>query len=294
VLFASGALAQTQRSPAPGSTLDRIKQSGRIRLGYRADAPPFSFRDSSGNAAGFTVALCEKITDAVKTEAGVGRLQIEWVPVTVNNRFQAVQQGQVDLLCGAETETLTRRQEVSFSLPVFPGGIGALLSSSANPRLVDILSGKIQTAPVWRASAGQLLSAQTFSVIGGTTAEPWLAEKMKEFTLTASIAPVKSYEEGVQRVLEHKTNVFFGDRAILLDAVRRNSSGQNLKVLDRFFTYEPLALALSRGDDAFRFVVDRTLSRFYGSMEFRELYRKWFGQSGPEVQTFYRWNSRPE
>jgi polar amino acid transport system substrate-binding protein len=33
----------------------------------------------------------------------------------------------VDLLCSAETEALSRRKEVSFSLPIYPSGIGALL-----------------------------------------------------------------------------------------------------------------------------------------------------------------------
>ena len=110
-------------------TLDRIRQSGKLMLGYRADAQPFSYRDDSGNAAGYSVALCQAIADGLKADLGLANLSIEWVPVTIDDRFSAVQQGKVDLLCGAETETLSRRKEVAFSLPIYPSGIGALLAA---------------------------------------------------------------------------------------------------------------------------------------------------------------------
>src|SRR5215469_5144765 len=47
-------------------TLDQIKKSGEIRLGYRTDAPPLSFNDTAGQAAGYSVELCKRIAAAVK------------------------------------------------------------------------------------------------------------------------------------------------------------------------------------------------------------------------------------
>ena len=70
---------------------------------------------------------------------------------------------------------------------------------------------------------------------------------MQEFKLAAKVVPVDGYEAGVQRVLDRKADVFFGDRAILLDAAARSPSAGDLLVLDRLFTYEPLALALRAG-----------------------------------------------
>jgi putrescine:ornithine antiporter len=283
-----------QRTPAPTTTLDRIKAAGTIRLGYRADAQPFAFRDGSGNAAGYSVALCLKVVDAVKTQLSLSTLSAEWVAVTVADRFTAVQQGQVDLLCGAETVTLARRQDVAFSLPIFPGGIGALLRKDSPARLREVLAGRPPSNPVWRGSAGQLLQTQTFSVVTGTTAEPWLAGKLNEFKLTAKVAPVDGYEAGVQGVLDRKAHVFFGDRAILLDAAARHPSASTLMVLDRLFTYEPVALVLARGDEDFRLVVDRALSGFYASAEFPALYVQWFGEPDDAALTFFRWNALPE
>ena len=55
----------------------------KIELGFRADARPFSYKDESGKAAGYSIALCEKIADDVKTELGLPSLTVDWVPVTL-------------------------------------------------------------------------------------------------------------------------------------------------------------------------------------------------------------------
>ena len=185
-------------------TLDRIRQSGKVMFGYRADAQPFSYRDDSGNAAGYSVALCQAIADGLKTDLGLANLSVEWVPVTIDDRFSAVQQGKVDLLCGAETETLSRRKEVSFSLPIYPSGIGALLAADTPPELQEILErGSPPTKPIWRGSpARTLLEAQTFSVVANTRAVDWLRERADAFDIDAKIVPVDSYDAGVQRLID--------------------------------------------------------------------------------------------
>jgi putrescine:ornithine antiporter len=295
VCLAIAAPAAAQKSGAAASpTLTRVKQSGRIRFGYQPDARPFSYRDQSGNAAGFSVELCKKVADAVKAELGVPTLNVEWVAVGAADRFTAVSTGKIEAFCGADSDTWGRRAEVAFSLPVFPGGIGALLRKDAPERLSEILNQKPPASPTWRASAGQLVQTQTFSVIKGTTAEPWLGGKLSEFKLSSKVAPVTSYDAGIAAVLERRASVLFADRAVLLDAVAHNSSGSKLEVLDRLFTYEAFALPLPRGDEAFRTLVDHTLSRLYPTAEFRTLYMQSFGEPTADVVTFYRWNTRPE
>ena len=293
VVIAAPAVAQTSGAAA-SPTLTRIKQSGRIKFGYQADARPFSYRDQSGNASGFTVALCKTVAGAIKDELALPNLNIEWVAVGPADRFSAVSTGKVDAFCGADTDTWSRRQEVAFSIPVFPGGIGALLRKDAPARLTEILNQKPPSSPTWRASAGQLIQTQTFAVIGGTTAQTWLGGKLNEFKLSSKVVPVTSYDAGVMAVLDRQANVFFGDRAVLLDAIARNTSGSKLEVLDRLFTYEAFALPLPRGDEAMRALVDRTLSRLYPTAEFRTLYTQSFGEPTADVVTFYRWNTRPE
>jgi putrescine:ornithine antiporter len=279
--------------PASAATLDRIQQTGKLTLGYRADARPFAYKDESGNAAGFAVGLCQQVADKLKSDQGLSTLTVEWVPVTVEEELQAVRDGKVDLLCGA-AETLTSRKDVDFSVPVFPGGIGALVRASAPVGLREVLSGRPPSGPLWRGYPAQLIEKQTLSVVSGTPSEKWLADSLDKLQLTAKVEPVKNYEEGIQRVLDGSSNVFFADRSILLDAARRGPSASDLTVLKRQFTYAPIALALERNDADFRLVVDRALSQLFGSQEFHDLYVKWFGQPNESVDTFFKLSTLPE
>jgi ABC-type amino acid transport substrate-binding protein len=296
IALLAAALPVTGATSASAGTLDRIKETGKITLGYQTDAQPFSYRDQSGTAAGYSAALCQKIADQVKVELGLSTLTVDWTPVTLADRFGAVQQGKIDLQCGADTVTLARRKQVAFSIPIFPSGIGALLRADASVALRQILAeGQPPSHPVWRGSpARTLLEEKTFSVVTGTTAVSWLAGRLDAFEISAIVAPVESYDAGIRRVLDRGSNVFFGDRALLLEAAKRSPSSSDLIVLDRLFTNEPLALALARNDDDFRLVVDRTLSQLFASKDFDGLYAKWFGEPDENALSFFRMSALPE
>ena len=106
-LLATGAQAQT---------LERVRETGTFKIGYREDAAPFSFRDTLGEPAGYSVQLCRLIAAQVKQALGLDKISIEYVPVGTEDRFQAVQDGHIDILCSADTVTLSRRELVDFSL----------------------------------------------------------------------------------------------------------------------------------------------------------------------------------
>ena len=279
---------------ASADTLDRVRQTGKLTLGFRADARPFSFQDGSGKPAGYSVELCRKVAEEVKAEVGLPGLTEEWVSVTLEGRFRALQEGQVDLLCGADSETLARRKDVAFSIPIFPSGIGAVLRIDAPAGLREVLSGEPPSGPTWRGSPARVLEKKTISVVKGTTSESWLAAQFDKLQIPASVAPVDGYEAGIKRVLDRSSDVFFGDRPILLDAAIGNPSGSYLVVLDRLFTSEPLALTLARDDEDFRLVVDRALSRLFRSSEFHDVYMKWFGEPDESALTFFRQTALPE
>lgn len=286
-----GAAAPAGAAP----TLSRVRQAGVIKLGYVPDARPFSYEDEAGKPAGYSVALCEKIAAAVGAKLGMPKLRTEFVPVSLEARFDAVKQGRVDLLCGADSVTLSRREKVSFSIPVFPGGVGALMRKDAPSRMRKILAGEPEPyRPRWRASLGQILEKRVFAVRPGTTTEAWLKSKIDEFDIIATIDPVEDYDQGVDRVLARRDDVLFGDRAILLDAARTSPAAGELLVLDRRFTYEALALALQRTDEDFRLLVDRTLSELYRSDEIKAVYSPYFGEPDSEAQRFFRTSALPE
>ena len=187
-------MAGTARS----DTLDRIKSEHRIRLGYRVDAEPFSYRDASGKPAGYAVVLCERIAQAVKTDLGLEQLDVELTPVETSHPFDPQNPARLDLFCGAVV-SLERRESFSFSIPIFPSGVAALLRSDSPERLKAILEGKqLPIRPQLRVSLGQILEKRVLSAQQNTMAERWLVEKRDELKLDTEVFPVKSYDEGVR------------------------------------------------------------------------------------------------
>jgi polar amino acid transport system substrate-binding protein len=217
------------------------------------------------------------------------------VLVSLESRFSDLRDGKVDLLCGADTVTLKRREEVSFSIPVLPGGIGALVRSDSPATLQTVLEGRpLPGFVVWRGYPAQILHRKTFSAVAGSTAEPWLTERIATLGIPSKAVPVGTYDEGVASVLDRSSDVLFGDRAILLEAAAKNAAAGDLKVLDRHFTFESIALGVPRGDDDFRLLVDRTLNALYPTEAFAEIWEATFGEPDDRALLFFRANILPE
>jgi polar amino acid transport system substrate-binding protein len=283
-------------APASAQTLDRVKASSVLKLGYDPDARPFSFDGGQGQPDGYAIALCNKIADSLKAQMQLQKLDVEWISLTGDAKLQAVQSGAADIVCGAAPVTLTRRQQVSFSIAIFPSGTGALMSSSAPLALREVLQyGEPSSRPVWRGSpARTILEHKTFSSIAGTTSEGWLSDKIKTFQLAATATPVANYQQGIERVLDGSSAVLFGDMPLLMDAAARSDNSGNLIVLQRYFTFEPLGLELARGDEDFRLAVDRALSQTYAAQDFPALFTTWFGPPDIATVTFFQQTALPE
>lgn len=286
--FAVALLSSLAAAGVSAATLDRVRETGVVRLGYLEGARPFSYRDESGKPAGYAVALCEKIAVDLQRKLGLQALKSEFVVVAAETRFDAVKEGKVDLLCGGGTPTLKLRESVSFSIPVFPGGVGALIRKDAPSRLRTILAGEPQPfEPRWRASLGQIMQKRTFAVVAGSRAAVWLEHAIDDFDLTATIDPIESFDLGVDRVAARRADVMFADREILLDAVRRSPAAKDLEVIERKFTFEPLAFALQRGDEDFRLFVDGALSRLYRTTWLSDVYVPVFGKADDDTLRFF-------
>jgi polar amino acid transport system substrate-binding protein len=289
VLLTFVAIGCAATLPASAATLDRIKESGRIKLGYLVDASPFTSRNQAGDVEGYGAALCGQVAEQIKTQLSLTNLTVDWVPVMGDDRLREVQQGNVDLMCAPAAATLSRRQEVSFSIPVFPAGVRAVLRADAPQALRDALSETPNTKPVWRGSpAAKVLEKTKFVVVSGTTTEEWLARGLRKFQLEATVVTVPDYRTALQQLQDRKADVFFGDRAVVLGALDPTAR-KNFLILDRMLTHEPVALAMARGDEDFHLLVDRALSQTYASSSFGDLYRKWIGDYDQGTRTFFQW-----
>ncbi|HKE45967.1 MAG TPA: putrescine-ornithine antiporter, partial [Steroidobacteraceae bacterium] len=288
-LFFCAAFA-TQRASA--ATLDHIKETGHIRLGYLAEARPFTFKSEAG-ADGYGVALCKVIAESVKTQLSLSDLTVDWVPITGENALREVRAGNVDVLCTPVSAALTRRQDAAFSIPVFPGGLRAVVRADTAAQLRQALGDHPTAKPVWRGSpAAKVLGQQTFATVEGSTAEKWLTSALTTLQIDAKTVTVPDYKTAIEQLRAGKVDVVFGDRSVLVGAMEGNTA--DFVVTDRLFTREPYALALPRNDDDFRLLVDRSLSQLYPTNGFRDLYKKWFDNYDDDTRIFFLWNSPPQ
>jgi polar amino acid transport system substrate-binding protein len=280
--------------PAASQTLDRIREAGRITFGYVAHARPFVYRNEAGEAEGYAIDLCKQIAAEVKSKLALPALDVEWVPLGIDARTSQVREGGVDVMCTPAVPTLARRREVAFSLPVFPGGNRAVIRRDTPTSLREALQGTPSTEPVWRGSpAAKVLQRTIFAVVSGTTSEGWLKARAELLQVNAEILEVLDYRSGLEKLLDHRVDVLFGDRAVILGEMSE-AAHQRLMVVDRQFTHELYALPIPRNDDDFRLVVDAALSRLYASDGFGELYAEWFKEFNDQTRTFFLWNTFPE
>ena len=85
--------------------LKRIKAAKAVAVAYRSDASPFSFADESKQPLGFSIDLCRRVVAHIAQQLGVDGMQIKWVPVTTQDRMEAVEKGRADMECGSTTVT---------------------------------------------------------------------------------------------------------------------------------------------------------------------------------------------
>jgi len=246
---------------ADGGALSTIQKNGVIRLGHLRDAPPFSFADDKG-PQGYSVELCKHVARSIQRQLNLTSLRIEWVPLTLQERIPAVRDHRVDIECGTTTWTLSRQQEVDFSLMTFVDGATVLVRSASDMlRLADLQGKKVAVVPT-TTTAGALQAA------------------MKGRMLNFAVVTVSSPEEGIAKLQQGAVDGYASDRLVLIGQGLASKAGSNLRVLDEDFSVEPYALVLARGDPDFRLAIDRSLATLYRSGEIETIFNRWLGPLG--------------
>lgn len=283
-------VAAVQPSAVAGPVLDRILAEKTIRLGVRTDAPPFA-SVVDGRPQGFTVDLCGLIAGAILATSKIEELNGTFIPVDTGDRFSALTEGKIDVLCGATTATLKRRETVSFTIPVFSTGVGAVVAKAAPPLVTEVLvTGG--PAALSKAAVTEALAGKTVGVRTNTTAAAWLERGPLSKIEGLKVTQIGDHADGVAGVKDGSLSAYFADKAILM-AVAAGSE-DTLAISRATFTYEPYALAIPRGDEDLRLVLDRALSFLYRRGAILDIYQRHFGKPTPEVALFYGLVSLPE
>src|SRR5439155_24193022 len=98
LLVALLCVAGVSATPAQESpTLRKIREPGMISIGYRESSVPFSSLDPAQRPVGYSMAICDRIVDAVRQRLGLADLERRLVPVSSATRIPLVTNGTVDL-----------------------------------------------------------------------------------------------------------------------------------------------------------------------------------------------------
>lgn len=269
--------------PASGQearlTLDKIKATGAIAIGYRENSLPFAFLDKDKKPAGYSVDLCLRIATAVQQRLGLKDLKVNWVPVTPSSRIPELVRGSIDLECGSTTITFSRMEQVDFSFLTFVDGGSLLATATSKVTSVSDLGGK------------------RVAVIPGTTTERALAAAMQKSLVNARVVEVSDHAEGLAALENGTADAYASDRVLLAGLLAKAKEPDKLVLSNQLFSYEPYALMIRRGDTAFRVEVNRALASLYRTGEIVPIYEKWFGpfaRAGTLIQALYLLQSLPE
>lgn len=275
VLPTSNLLAQKTEG-----TLEKIARTGEFLIGYRTDSSPLSFEDDKGQPSGYSVALCRLIAAGVKAHLGEIEIQTKFIPLTSDERISAVVNGKVDIECGSTTITLSRQEQVAFSLPTFVTG-GSVVSLAGSG--IQGLSG---------------LSGKKIGVAKDTTTVEQLRSYLDQHAIDAEIVIVDDRIEGWNRLNEGDIAALASDQIVLIGLIMESPNPRRYSLDSEIFSYEPYGFVLRRNDADFRLVVDRALAQLYRSGGHADIFYKWIGRIGisvpPILAAMYQLNEIPE
>jgi ABC-type amino acid transport substrate-binding protein len=263
MLLVLAALLSSASAMAQG-TLDRIRERGELRIGYRADARPLSFEEN-GAPAGYSVDLCKRIAAGIGEQLSMPAMKATYVKVTVDNRFDALVRGDIDIECGATSITLQRLERVDFTLMTFVTG-GTFLSKADS-----------------RVGSAADLAGKRVAVPRGTSTATALQSYLRENSIDARVVMVDDRDSGMSRLQRGDVDAVAGDQIVLLGnalAALEADKNANFSFADELFSYEPYAFMVRRDDADFRLAVNRELAEMFRDGDQAPIYQNWVGSNG--------------
>jgi general L-amino acid transport system substrate-binding protein len=225
--LAIGAIATPAHA---GKTLDAIKARGQVICGVHTGLPGFSQADSKGQWSGLDVDICRAIAAAVLGDGN----KVKWVPLNAQQRFTALQSGEIDILSRNTTWTLTR--DASLGLE-FTG--------------TTYYDGQAFMVPAkMKVTSAKQLKGATVCVQSGTTTEKNLTDFSRANKLDMKPVVFEKLEAAEGAYFSGRCSAYTTDASQL--ASTRNTGAKNPAdhvILPELISKEPLGPSVRRGDD---------------------------------------------
>ncbi len=232
------------------STLDKIIASGELRHGFEAGYMPFEMTDKNGDFIGFDIDMGKKMAEA---------MGVKWVPVNTawDGIIPSLMTDKFDIIMSGMTVTQERNLKISFADPYIVIGQAIIVNSA--------LKGTINSY--------KDLNDPKYTVISklGTTGE----QAVKGMIPKATYKAFETESEGAMEVLNGNADAFVYDLPFAeLFMTQRGGSG-SIFILNKPFTYEPLAWAINKGDPDLLNWLNNFMKQIKNDGTYDAIYDKW-------------------
>jgi general L-amino acid transport system substrate-binding protein len=230
LLAASGWIQPAAAQGSGSTTLDAVKARGQVLCGIAGQVPGFSLPDSQGVMRGIDADSCRAVTAAALGDAG----KVKFVATTTQNRFTALQSGEVDMLSRSTTWTLGREGNLGleFAWVNYYDGTGFLVKKSSGVK------------------AAKEMDGATICVQPGTSTELAIADFYRLNNMKWTPILIADLSEIQNAFLSGRCDAYSTDASAL--ATFRFSQGpkaDELQLLPDIISKEPLGVMVRKGDD---------------------------------------------
>jgi glutamate/aspartate transport system substrate-binding protein len=239
-------------------TLAQIKRTHTVRIGYRENAPPFSFVDSDGRPIGYSLELCNAIVGDIAAELDERELKRAYVKVTPDTRIRAVVQNQIDLECGSTTLNPDRDRQVAFSPLIYLSGTRLMVARASRINGIEDMAGK------------------TVVVTRGTTNEAAVREAAAKLSLNLKIIVGDDHDQSFQMLADGKADAFATDEILLHGLIATHRAEDRFQVVGEYLSYESYGILYRRDERQLSTLIDRSFRTLAARRILQPLYDKWF------------------
>jgi general L-amino acid transport system substrate-binding protein len=212
-----------------GPTLDAVKRNGVVTCGVSTGAIGFSLPDKEGRFSGLDADFCRQVAAAIFGDAG----KVKFVPLSAQQRFTALQSGEIDVLARRATWTLQRDTQLGLTfVPAnFYDGQGFMVARKLNVKSAKELNGA------------------TVCVGAGTTSELNLADYFRANKMQFKPVVIESLDETETAFFSGRCDAYSNDASGLASTrAGRAANPGDYVILPEIISKEPLAPAVRHGD----------------------------------------------
>lgn len=235
---------------AAGGLHERVMSAGSVRIGVKADAPPFGV-ERNGMRRGFDIDIGESLAR---------RLGVDPVFVTVTSadRIPKLQAGEVDMVIASMTQTRGRDRDVDFSIPYFEDGPAILVKTGGD------ITGYLQ------------LGGRKLGVAKGSSTAAAVAKVAPE----AVVVELPAIKDLLPALDAGQVDAVASDYLILIGLARASGKGRSYTIAGGRIVSEPYGIALPQNESALRDAVNEALMAMWEDGEWSRISDTWFGANG--------------